>query len=334
MQGASVSINNGIQIDYGDHRYLLDPRDSVPSDYTFVSHAHIDHVHRPKRGAKVLASRETTDLAYARGYDLGETVDQLDSIDLLDSGHILGSRALRIGDEVLYTGDAAGRERAFLGKCRTRRARILITETTYGSPEYVFPPTAKLVREVNTLISETFDKGKPVVLMGYPLGKAQLLCYFFSAWGPLYLHESVAKMNEVHRKYGIDLRRGKTVDPASPGAGELSPGPWLMVSPMMGGSSRFLSGLKRRYGAVIVAFSGWATDPGYRQYLGVDYAFPMSDHCDYAELLRLVQEVAPEVVYTTHGHAQGFARDLKRLGFTARSLASYQSSLYDYLREA
>ena len=111
-------------------------------------------------------------------------------------------------------------------------------------------------------------------------------------------------MNEVHRKYGIELRRGKTVDPASPGAGDLSPGPWLMVSPMMGGSSRFLSGLKRRYGAVIVAFSGWATDPGYGQYLGADYAFPMSDHCDYKELLRLVQEVAPEIVYTTHGHAQ------------------------------
>jgi len=65
LPGASVSINSGIQIDYGDRRYLLDPRDSVPSDYTFVSHAHIDHVHRPKRGAKVLASRETTDLAYA-----------------------------------------------------------------------------------------------------------------------------------------------------------------------------------------------------------------------------------------------------------------------------
>jgi putative mRNA 3-end processing factor len=331
---ASVSINNGIQIDYRNRRYLLDPKGSVPSDFTFVSHAHLDHVHRPKRGAKVLASKETTDLAQARGYDLGETVDQLDSLDLLDSGHILGSRALRIGDEVLYTGDAAGRERAFLGKCRTRRARILITETTYGSPEYVFPSTAKLVRAVNTLISETFDKGKPVVLMGYPLGKAQLLCYFFSAWGPLYLHKSVARMNEVHRKYGIELKRGKTVDPAGSAEEDLSPGPWLMVTPVMSGSSRFLARLKRRYGAVIVAFSGWATDSGYRHYLGADYAFPLSDHCDYAELLRLVQEVAPEVVYTTHGHAQEFARDLKRLGYAARSLASYQSSLYDYVREA
>jgi putative mRNA 3-end processing factor len=187
---------------------------------------------------------------------------------------------------------------------------------------------------VNSLIGETFDKGKPVVLMGYPLGKAQILCYFFSGWGPLYLHESVARMNEVHRRYGVELKRGKTLDPATLGDGDLPQGPWIMVTPLMRGSNRVLSNLKRRHGAVLVAFSGWAVEPAYARYLGVDYAFPLSDHCDYAELLKLVEEVAPEVVYTTHGNAQGFARDLRRLGFEARSLGSYQSSLNDYLSEA
>jgi len=332
LKGAKVSVNNGIVIDYGNIRYLLDPRDSAPSDCTFVSHAHIDHVHQPVKGAKILASRETADLALTRGYDLGETIERLEGIDLLDSGHILGSRALRIDDELLYTGDAAGRERGFLGKCKTKRARVLITETTYGSPEYVFPSTAKLVKEVNTLIGETFDKGKPVVLMGYPLGKAQLLCYYFSSWSPLYLHVSVARMNEVHRRHGVSLKEGDLIDSEGPGEAELPAGPWLMVTPIMKSSGMFISNLKRRLGAVLVAFSGWASEPGYKQYLGVDHAFPLSDHCDYSELLRLAQEVSPDVIYTTHGFAQEFARDLRREGFTAKSLSSYQSSLYDYVR--
>ena len=332
MGGASVSANSGIQVDYDEKRYLLDPKGPVQADFTFVSHAHIDHIHQPRGDERILASKETQQLAQARGYDLGDAMQQVEGVDLLDSGHILGSRAIRVADEVLYTGDAAGRARAFLGKCRTRRARILIMETTYGNPEYLFPPTAKLVKGVHTLISESFDKGKPVVLMGYPLGKAQLLTYFFSTWSPFYVHESVARMNDIHRMNNVELRKGKVIDPFTVRDGDISPGPWLMVAPMMGSRNRFLARLKKDHGAVTVAFSGWATNDGYRFSMGADYAFPLSDHCDYAELMRLVQEVSPEVVYTTHGFAQEFARDLRRVGFTARTISAYQSSLFDYVK--
>ncbi len=332
MSGMKVSVNNGIQIEYGNLRYILDPRSAVTADYTFVSHAHIDHMHQPAKGTKVISSRETKDLAYARGFDLGEILDGTDVVDLLDSGHILGSRAIMIGDELLYTGDAAGRERAFLGRCKTKRARILITETTYGSPEYIFPSTAKIVKEVNTLLGEAFDKGKPVILMGYPLGKAQLLCYFFSSWGPLYIHEDVAKINEVHRRHGVELKRGRRIYSPTKKDEDFPPGPWAMVAPLMSGRSKLMSHLKERHGAILVAFSGWAIDPSYRHGLGVDYAFPLSDHCDYAELMKLVQDVSPEQVYTTHGFAPAFAHDLKRLGFNARPLSSYQSSLFDYVK--
>jgi len=37
-------------------------------------------------------------------------------------------------------------------------------------------------------------------------------------------------------------------------------------------------------------------------------------------------------VYTTHGFAAEFARDLRRVGFSARTIAPYQSSLFDYTR--
>ncbi len=331
MAGARVSANGGIQVDSGGRRFVLDPRGAAKSDFAFVSHAHIDHMHTPSKHEKVIASSETKELAAARGYDLGETVEHAEGVELLDSGHILGSRAIRIDDEVYYTGDASGRERAFLGKCRTRRARVLIMETTYGSPEYVFPQTAKLVKEVNSVVGEVYDMGKPVVLMGYPLGKAQLLSYYFSSWGPLFVHQSVARMNEIHVKHGVRLKQGRVFDPAAD-LDALPQGPWTLISPMSSARSRVMAHLKKKYGAVLVAFSGWALGRGYSYSLGADYAFPLSDHCDYQELMKLVQDVSPEMVYTTHGFAGEFAADLRKVGFAARTIAPYQSSLYDYLK--
>jgi putative mRNA 3-end processing factor len=330
LAGATtVTANGGIQVDIGDMRYALDPHAHVKADYTFVSHAHIDHMHARSKNERIIASSETRKLAKARGYDLGETTEEVEGLELYDSGHILGSRAIRIADEVYYTGDASGRARGFLGKCRTKNARVLVMETTYGVPEYVFPSTAKLVKEVNGLIASAYDRGNPVVLMGYPLGKAQLLSYFFSSWDPIYYHESVHAMNTIHAEYGVRLKEGKKFNPAKD-MGKLPHGPWVMVSPMSSGRSRLMSKLKREYGAILVAFSGWALGPGYGRALGADYSFPLSDHCDYQELIGLVQSVSPEMVYTVHGFANEFARDLRKMGFSARPLAAYQSSLSDY----
>ncbi|MDE1852692.1 MAG: exonuclease [Thaumarchaeota archaeon] len=329
MGGASVTANGGIQVELGQKRYALDPHSHVRADYTFVSHAHIDHMHSPSKSERIIASPVTCELARARGYELGDPMEAVEGVELLDSGHILGSRAIRIEDEVYYTGDASGRARAFLGKCRTRQARILVMETTYGSPEYVFPSTAKLVKDVNALIASAFDRGTPVVLMGYPLGKAQLLSYFFSSWEPIIYHESVAAMNKIHVEHGVQLKPGPTYDPSKKHE-RLPRGPWVMVSPMSSGRSRLMAHLKKEYGAVLVAFSGWALGSGYRYTMGADYSFPLSDHCDYQELVKLVQAVSPEVVYTVHGFAAEFAQDLRRMGFSARPLAAYQSSLSDY----
>jgi putative mRNA 3-end processing factor len=329
LTGARVSSKDGIQVDIGGRRFLLDPSNPRKADYVFVSHAHVDHMHNPSSDERVICSGVTRALALARGYDLGMTTEEAEGVKLLDSGHILGSRAILIEDEVYYTGDASGRERAFLGKCKTKHAKTLIMETTYGSPEYEFPPTAQLVSEVNDLIGDLYHRGKPVVLLGYPLGKAQLLSYFFSSWGPLYVHERVAAMNDVHVKYGVALKEGTRFDPEKD-ADKLPPGPWTMIAPMTSSRSGLMSQIKKRYGAVTIAFSGWALQGSYSRFLGTDAAFPLSDHCDYPELLKLATQVSPDVIYTTHGFADEFAEQLRLRGFTARTLGSDQSTLHEY----
>ena len=110
----------------------------------------------------------------------------------------------------------------------------------------------------------------------------------------------------------------------------LAAGPWVMVAPMMSSRSRVAQRLKKEHGAALVAFSGWAADPGYAYSIGADYAFAVSDHCDYRELVALAKEVSPEQVYTTHGFTEEFAQDLRKLGFDAKPLSGYQAFLSDY----
>ncbi|MGA2665138.1 MAG: MBL fold metallo-hydrolase RNA specificity domain-containing protein [Nitrososphaerales archaeon] len=327
MARAKISLRGGIAVEYGCATYALDPKAPARADYTFVSHAHLDHVQEPSRGSRVLASEETRLLAGVRGFDLGKTDEAAEGVALLDSGHILGARAICIGDELLYTGDAAGRDRAFMGRCRTRKARVLITESTFGRPGYVFPPISQVVKDVNSTIGMLFDRGRPVVLMGYALGKSQVLSHLFASWSPFYFHEKVAEINEVYGRCGVSLKTGVVVKADLAG---LSPGPWVMVAPMMSSRSSAAQRLRKEHGAALVAFSGWAADPGYAHAIGADFAFAVSDHCDYPELLELVRGVSPEKVYTTHGFTKEFASDLRKEGFDAGPLEGHQPSLSEY----
>src|SRR5207249_8099325 len=53
----------------------------------------------------------------------------------------------------------------------------------------------------------------------------------------------------------------------------------------------------------------------------VDAAFPLSDHADYNDLVRYVDLVQPKRVFTLHGFAGQFARDLRARGVEAWALS-------------
>ena len=214
--------------------------------FTFVSHAHGDHLH--KRGRKkirtqVLASKETALIAQARGYEIIDPAQEHDGFQLVDTGHILGSRGLLAGDDVYYTGDISMRERAFMKAAKLPHAKTLIIESTFGRPEYVFPPLLEVTHRTNEIISEMYDLGIPVILMGYTLGKAQLLTELFSHWDPI-VHDSVAKINSVYSELGVKLASGMTHRQAEEQE-RLSRGkPWVMIAPLMSERSTFVREMK------------------------------------------------------------------------------------------
>jgi putative mRNA 3-end processing factor len=326
----SLSQSGGILVKCSDRTFVLDPKKPEKVDYTFVSHAHSDHLHNALEEEKIIASPETIDLAAARGYTVNKP-ENVEGVELLDSGHILGSRSINIEDEVIYTGDIAGRERGFMKRCKVKHSRILIIETTYGSPEYIFPSTASIVKQVNSLISSCYDKGIPVVLMGYTVGKAQLLSYLFSSWKPIFYHLSVETINKIYRERGIKLQKAPSIEGKA--LLSLPSGPWVLVSPVLNKKNTLLAHLKKKYNAVTVFFSGWAVNKEYGRIVGADFSFPLSDHSDFKELLQVVNEVSPDVVYTTHGYAETFSRVLKKKGFDSKPITSYQSTLHEHMLE-
>ena len=326
----SITNDDGVLIKYGKTKIALDPHKASDADLIFVSHAHIDHAHPQKNDTKVLASEETALLAKERGIDLGKTKQELEGFELVDSGHILGSRGLLIDGKIFYTGDLATRPRAFLNEGKSVKCNTLIIESTYGKSDYRFPPLAKLLDEVNRLISDLFSRGVPIVIMGYPLGKAQVLSYLFSSWDPIYAHESVQRMNDAYTKMGIELREFASYQEAVK-KDSLKRKPWILISPLWSGRTNFVKALKKRYNAVTIAFSGWSIEPSYKYAMSFDYAFPLSDHCDFDELIRFVKDCKPEKVYTVHGFSSELANHLGRLGYDATPLLNSQKSLDESL---
>ena len=316
---------NGILCEINKKRVYLDPKNGDPSGINFVSHAHSDHL-PSKNGGTILSSMETKKIANLRGFAMENYVERLDDFSLIDSGHILGAKGL-LFDDIFYTGDICTRNRGFLHGAKIPKCKTLITECTFGLSEFVFPNIDEIQNRVNELISELYGKGIPVILMGYQLGKAQTITQLFGHWGPLYFHDSVKEMNSLHQKLGVHLNDGMSHSEAEKN-GLLEKKPWIMVAPMLSSKNKFVQEMKSKYGAVTIGFSGWAQSSKFSFGRRTDYSIPMSDHCDFNELVSLVVQSGAEQVYTIHGFVDEFAEHLRKMGISAQPLL--ENSLDDF----
>ncbi len=331
MPKLQVTGGNGIQVQYDGLKIALDPLWKTDAGITFVSHAHLDHVSRNPGPGTIIASNETIELLRSRGINIQKNGGQEDGrIKLFDSGHILGSRGILIENEIYYTGDIAGRPRAFLGKGQVPRAQVMIVESTYGKPEFKFPPIEKIVKQTKEIIDEAQSQDSPVVLMGYPLGKSQILTSLFQEYEPLYLQGSVAKSNRVCGELGVELPESTNYTDARERK-LLEKRDWILIAPVYSGRTTFMKNLKRRYHAVSIAFTGWALHSSYKYAMAVDYALPLSDHCDFGELVQIVRRCDPEEVFVTHGFRSEFAAHLTTLGYKANPLNWRQRPLSDFI---
>jgi DNA ligase-1 len=311
-----VRFERGVYLPQQD--LWLDPRDA--KRFAFVSHAHIDHI---APHDEVIVSERTARLMQSRlpggrtehvlQFGERQTVRGFDLM-LLPAGHIFGSAQcfLFAGDEtLLYTGDFKLRPGKSAEHAEWRQAETLIMETTFGLPRYRFPPTERVIEQVVTFCRETIDDGHVPVLLGYSLGKAQeILCSLEGAGLTPMLHRSVYRMTRIYEEFGQEFCKYVRYN-ATDVAGK------VLICPPSANGSRMLETIPRKRIAMI---SGWAVDPNAIYRYQVDTAFPLSDHADYTDLIRYVELVRPRRVFTLHGFAAEFARDLRERGIEAWAL--------------
>jgi len=296
----------------------LDPRDA--KRFAFVSHAHSDHIALhdeilvSERTARLMQTRlPGTRIEHVLPFGERRRVHDLDLI-LLPAGHIFGSAQLCLftgDDTLLYTGDFKLRPGKSAEHVKWRQADTLIMETTFGRPCYRFPPAEQVINQVVTFCRETIDDGEVPVLLGYSLGKAQeILCGLEGAELIPMLHGSVYQMTRIYEEFGQSFCKFVRYD-ANDVAGK------VLICPPSANRSSMLEKIPRKRVAMI---SGWAVDPNAVYRYQVDAAFPLSDHADYNDLIRYVDLVQPKRVFTLHGFAAEFARDLRDQGVEAWAL--------------
>jgi Cft2 family RNA processing exonuclease len=284
----------------------------------FVSHAHSDHLasHR-----EMLATRATASLARLRlGGRRREVVLNYGQVwphefgcevRLHPAGHILGSAMFHATTEhgsLLYTGDFKLRPSRAAESCAPPRADVLIMETTFGLPRYVFPPAEEVEREIVAFCRQSLADGVTPVLFAYSLGKTQELLQIVGGAGlPVMIHEPGYRITCRYAELGMKFPPFARFDRAAH-AGHV-----VLAAPQSGHEEP-LTWIHPRRTAVA---TGWALDPGTRYRSGCDAAFPLSDHADFPDLLAFVERVQPRIVYTVHGFTREFAATLRARGVEA-----------------
>ncbi len=318
MLHSKISMtSNGILCETDKGRVCLDPRGADSPGINFISHAHLDHT-PSRKGGTFLSSHETRKIMSMRGFEMDRHMDYANEMKMFNSGHILGAKGL-LFDDIFYTGDICIRDRGFLSKAEVPKCKILILECSFGTNEFIFPDITEIKRKANEMIAEFYARGIPVILMGNQLGKAQTLTEVFGHWQPLYLHDTVKKMNMLHKQLGIKSLREAMGHTEAEKEGLLKKRPWVMIAPMMSEKKQFIQDMKTRYGAITIGFSGWAKNTKYPIAKG-DYLMPLSDHCDFNELVRVAKMSEAEKVYTFHGFECEFADHLNSIGIDAEPL--------------
>lgn len=342
----------------------LDAHDSRGADeWAVVTHAHADHIARHRR---VILTEPTARLLRQRlggqreerVLRFGERTQFVGShgdfaLTLLPAGHILGSAMALVewaGGTLLYTGDFRLRRSDACEPCDFTAARgcdWLVMETTFGRPEYVFPPTEQVAAELLAFCRAALAAGETPVLLGWTLGKAQeLLCLLADCGLRIAVHEAVLPLARIYEqcgvrlgayepldsmltanlvetapdrpraKFGVPPSGGRTLRP--PEGGTPNQGRVLVCPPTFAQSpQRAALGPCR-----LAVATGWAMDSSCQYRSGVDAAFPLSDHADFNELIAFVRHVRPRRIFTTHGFAADFAATLRDLGFDTEALVA------------
>ena len=294
---------------------FLDPH--APAARAILSHAHADHA--VAGHGEIWATPQTLALyrrrhpewaGTAREFAYGEgTEGEGAALRFHSAGHVLGSAQIRFegdGGSLLYTGDFKRRVGRTAAPAETPRSDVLLTESTFGLPVFRFPTKDELEARLLSACRDALARGQTPVLLAYALGKAQEAAAILSDAGiPTVLHGAAWKLLPEYAAAGIALPLARAYETGPAAAGE------VLIVPPTCARTPVVQKVKRR---AVVYLSGWAIRAAARAEFDADVLLPFSDHADFPDLLRHVEDVGARRVVAMHGFARDFARILAARG--------------------
>jgi len=305
----------GIKVNNAD--FWLDA--NRKADFSFISHGHADHL---RNHLKVLGTPATVRFHAWRAKQREAVVLDFDAIyefdglrvQLFPAGHILGSAMIRVekdGTSLLYTGDFKMKSSWTAESIKIPQADILIMESTFGSPEYIFENSREsLADELSSFIEDCFLRGMTPIVLAYSLGKAQEAMKMLGDRDyAVRVHHSAWDISRIYEDFDVTF---KNCAPWREGA--VAPGEVLVLPPHLARTRKMQAVRNKR----TVLLSGWAKRSNGFHYRA-DHSIAMSDHADFNDLLGFVKIVNPKKIYTTHGFDE-FPKHLRVIGFDAQRL--------------
>ncbi len=296
----------------------IDPVRNV--DRAVITHGHADHVHSglhsvltSEPGSPIVAHRlrrgsQLQSLPYGEKLRIGDAV-----LSLHPAGHILGSAQVRIevnGKVAVVTGDYKRGADPTCEAFEPVPCELLVTETTFGRPEYVWPPPERLRNQLRTWWAENQDHGQLSTLLVYSLGKAQrVLAMLDPEQGPILVHGSIIPFLSMYRNAGIGLPHTYTLNNTH--LQEYGKRAIVLVPP---GAYRGSVKQKLTPGQSALV-SGWTLHGDQRQEISTDTGIALSDHVDWPELLQTVEECQPEELWAMHGFREEVSEYFSAQGY-------------------
>lgn len=235
-------------------------------------------------------------------------------LTLFPAGHVLGSAQLMIEGErgrFVYTGDFKLARSYTCEPPEVKPCDTLLMECTYGRPQYVFPSRDEVEDTLVSFATKALEDGCAPVFYAYSLGKAQEAMAILGKAGiPLSAHGAVYEMSRVYEAAGVRMPPYERYD-----AETYEPTSALIWPPSGKTLPKALQGKPMRSAML----TGWALGKGAEFRYGVDACIPLSDHADYAALLRYIELAQPRKVLLNHGW-KDFVWRLKRMGIDATYL--------------
>ncbi|HEY1024836.1 MAG TPA: MBL fold metallo-hydrolase [Sphingobacteriaceae bacterium] len=277
--------------------FYIDPKQ--PVNHAVISHAHGDHaiggnrnVHCTAATAAIMQHRIHKNAAnsfFIHDYSASFTVNEV-RVTFMPAGHILGSAQILMeyeGVRYLYTGDYKLQADDTCEPLEFVEADVLITESTFADPETAHPePVAEICKLKNHQHN--------VLLGAYGLGKAQRLSKMITDHCPdrkVLVHHAILPLHRIYEKFGFPVGRYEPYNRKlmkEPGKG------YVYIVPPVTFNNYF-----RAKNVMRIFASGWK-----RLQRQNDEELLISDHVDWNDILKMIEMVKPNEIWTVHGNGR------------------------------